>query len=261
MGIIRPLPKWPSKFSGLVGSFQFRAYPRKKVVEVGEPVEVVMEIWGNGYVKGYRAPVFSDDRFEVYDEHPQESEEFVAGVYTSKWKMKRTLLPIEAGKHGIEPFSIVVFDPQQEKYIELRSDPLVLRVQGQKENSKASEIESRAKDSTIPSWVEDLPEHRSFSVPPWWSSWVLCIFPMIFWFQKRKKTSSPPQLPHRLPNDPKDKLRVLEQYMQAYMDYCAEYGRSYDHEKIRAAKDVLYSARYGDIDVEDVERTVRMALL
>ena len=31
-------------------------------------------------------------------------------------------------------------------------------------------------------------------------------------------------------------------------------------EKIRAAKDVLYSARYGDIDVEDVERTIRMAL-
>ena len=72
-----------------------------------------MEIWGDGVLQGFRMPTFSDDRFEVFDERPEESASFEKGVYAAKWMMKRTLLPIGGGKQVIDGFSLVVFDPQE----------------------------------------------------------------------------------------------------------------------------------------------------
>ena len=261
MGVIRPLPSAPANFSGLVGSFQFRAYPRKKMVQVEEPVEIVMELWGSGLLSGYRVPGFSDDRFEVFDEHPQEKEEFLEGAYTSKWTMKRTLLPVEAGTHAVEPFSIVIFDPLLEKYVELRSDPMVLRVQGEVQHPAGNEdAKIEKKEMMNPPWVEDLPEHRSVSIPPWWSSWVLCVIPIVWWYRKREKKPSHLPFPLSLPEEPEERWRHLEQFMQQYILHCSDHGLPYDHEKVGKAKKALYAARYGGADAEDVDRIVRAAL-
>ena len=259
MGVIRSLPTPPAQFSGLVGSFQFRAYPRKKVVKAGEPVDVVMEIWGDGALEGFRMPTFSDDRFEVFDERPQETASFVKGAYASKWAMKRTLLPIGGGTQGIDGFSLVVFDPQEEKYVELKSDPIVLRVQGQPIQTKKQEP-PKLVPKEVPSWVEDLPEKRGVPVPPWWSSWVLCMIPMVWMFWTREKDPLPPVFPSTLPNNPEDTLRVLEQYINDYETFCAN-SRVHDvPEQLKEVKESLYAARYGGVDVHDLERQLRASL-
>ena len=259
MGVIRPRPTPPANFSGLVGTFQFRAYPRKKVVQVGEPVDVVMEIWGNGMLEGFRMPTFSDDRFEVFDERPQEKSSFEKGIYTSKWEMKRTLLPIGGGKQAIDGFSLVVFDPTEEKYVELKSDPIVIRVQGEaKKEEKEAVIEEPPKE--VPSWVNELPEHRSTAVPPWWSSWILCVVPIVWIFRKREKEPSPPKLPRSLPVNPEERIRFLEQYISDYEVFCSG-SRTHDvPETLKEVKQALYAARYGGVDVDDLESRVRDVL-
>ena len=259
MGLIRPLPPPPADFSGLVGSFQFRAYPRKKVVNAGEPVEVVMEIWGNGMLEGFRMPVFSDDRFEVFDERPQESASFEKGEYASKWVMKRTLLPIHGGTHAIEGFSLMVFDPQEETYVDLKSDPIVLRVQGEAKEVKNEEIPEETPNE-VPSWVEDLPEHRSIPIPPWWSSWVLCVIPMVWMFRKREIHPKPPVLPHDLPKSPEEKLQFLEQYITDYEAFCVDSKIHNVPDGLKEVKELLYAARYGGLDVDDLESKVRVVV-
>ena len=256
MGVIRSLPPPPQQFSGLVGSFQFRAYPQKKVVQTGEPVDIVMEIWGNGVLEGFRMPNFSDDRVEVFDERPQESSSFENGDYTSKWMMKRTLLPIDGGTQSIDGFSLVVFDPTEEKYVELKSDPIVLRVQGESKKEETVTVREET-PKEAPSWVNELPEHRSTAVPPWWSSWILCVVPIVWIFRKREKEPSPPKLPRSLPVNPEERIRFLEQYISDYEVFCSG-SRTYDvPDTLKEVKEELYAARYGGVDVDDLESRVR----
>ena len=258
MGVIRTRPSPPANFSGLVGSFQFRAYPRKKVVQVGEPVDVIVEIWGDGVLQGFRMPVFSDDRFEVFDERPQESVSFEKGEYSAKWTMKRTLLPIGGGKQAIDGFSLVVFDPKKEAYVELKSDPIVLRVQGEKKETPPKEVDQKPKE--VPAWVEELPEKRSMPVPVWWSAWLLCVVPIVWMFGEREKAPSPPVLPRALPKNPDEKLRFLEQFINDYEVFCAN-SRAHDVPKsLRDVKESLYAARYGGVDVDDLEANIRDVL-
>ena len=259
MGVIRSRPIPPADFSGLVGSFQFRAYPRKKVVEDGEPVDVMMEIWGDGILEGFRMPTFSDDRFEVFDDRPQENASFEKGEYTAKWTMKRTLLPIGSGTQSIDGFSLVVFDPKEEKYIELKSDPMVLHVQGeatQKSLPETPEVVVQA----VPSWVDDLPERRSIPIPPWWSSWVLCMIPILWMFQKRERNPVPPTLPRILPKDPEEKLRFLEQYIRDYESFFENSNTHAVSDRLKEVKDSLYAARYGGVDADDLEAKLRESL-
>ena len=183
-------------------------------------MDIVMEIWGNGVLEGFRMPNFSDDRFEVFDERPQESSSFENGDYTSKWMMKRTLLPIDGGTQSIDGFSLVVFDPTEEKYVELKSDPIVLRVQGESKKEETVAVREET-PKEAPSWVNELPEHRSTAVPPWWSSWILCVVPIVWIFRKREKEPSPPKLPRSLPVNPEERIRFLEQYLSDYEVFCS----------------------------------------
>ena len=259
MGVIRARPNPPANFSGLVGSFQFRAYPRKKVVKVGEPVDVIMEIWGDGILQGFRMPVFSDDRFEVFDDRPQESASFEKGEYTAKWTMKRTLLPIDGGKQSIEGFSLIVFDPKEEKYVELKSDPIVLRVQGEIKEKKNEEVVQNLQDE-VPTWVEELPEKRSIPFPSWWSSWLLCMIPFLGMLWKREKPPLPPTLPRALPKNPEERLQFFEQFINDYEVFCAS-SRVYTvPESLKEVKDALYAARYGGVDIDDLEVRLRDVL-
>jgi hypothetical protein len=219
----------------------------------------VVDIWGDGVLSGYRLPPFVDENFEVFDERPSIEESFIEGVYKAKWNMNRTLLPISAGKHVIQPFSIQVFDPQQEKYIRLQSDPVVVHVQGVLKERTEKEEKEQSVDA--PLWVEELPERRSMSLPPWWLTWSLAIIPIFLIWRRREHTEKVPQYPRELPEDTEERLSVLEHSLSDFVYYCSKNQVSYSEEKVQRAQEILYVSRYGGGEVGEVELLVQEAMV
>lgn len=258
LGVIRPLPPPPSGFSGLVGQFFFRVYSKKRVMEQGSPVQLVMEIWGNGVVQGGTLPSFSSDDFEVFDEEPTIEESFVDGVYTSKMTMIRTLLPLGGGKYTIAPFSLTTFDPVQERYVQLQSDPIIIQVQGEPVKAKDRE---KIDEPQIPAWVERLPVSKSVPILPWWITWVMAIFPLFRLVFRKKQTTSPPSIPSVLPTDPQERLVILSQVLHDFLFYVEHHDVLYDQDKLLAAQESLYLVRYGGATVEGVEELIRSAMV
>ena len=256
--MIRPLPPAPPQFSGLVGQFFFRVYSKKRVVEQGQPVELVMEVWGDGVVQGVSMPSFVSEDFEVFDEEPTLEESFVDGVYASKWTMIRTLLPIGGGRYTIAPFSLTTFDPVQGQYVQLQSDPIIIQVQGE----AATEKEAQTREEvSVPAWVEGLPESTDTTIPPWWITWVVAIFPLARIVFRKKDTPVPPILPSRLPTDPQERLAVLSRIFHDFCIYVEQNDVSCDQGKIVKAQEALYLARYGGETMDGVEECIRSAMV
>jgi len=258
LGIIQPLPLGPADFSGLVGDFSFRVYPKKRVVSISEPIELVFEIKGDGNLMGYRFPAWNHPGFEVFDDQPVLKQNFSKGIFSSSWVMTRTLLPNSGGDYTLEPFSLLVFVPQKQDYVRLQSDPIRLRVQGE-ESAMVSPVEE--KEIAPVQWVQELPTSRTLGIPPWWMTWVLCVFPLWFWWKRERPEENIPALPTSMPSTEQAQLQILEDCLERFVQYCTERQLKINIEALDIAKQKLYLARYGGAKVDDVVETVRRAMV
>jgi hypothetical protein len=120
----------PENFSGLVGrglTISLRA--DKQVVQTGDPVNVVLEVAGEGNFKTMAAPQIPPmNGFKVY-ESGSSSELFKNDyVVSGRKRIEVVLIPQVEGSTAIPAVQLSYFDPTTREYKTIQSDPVQLDV-------------------------------------------------------------------------------------------------------------------------------------
>lgn len=126
---VKPLPApRPADFHGAVGSFTLSSDLSKAEVEVNDAVNLTFNIKGSGNLNLAGEPVINFPQgIEKYDpEVTVRSSGTASGTKTFKY----LLIPRNTGTFDIPPVSYTVFDPQQQKYVTLRSEGYSITVTG-----------------------------------------------------------------------------------------------------------------------------------
>ncbi|HVS65165.1 MAG TPA: BatD family protein [Thermoanaerobaculia bacterium] len=127
---VKPLPKAPPGFSGLVGRFDLSVEISKRSLEVNESATLTMRVSGTGNVQLLHAPELPElPAFKVYEDKPAGRIDR-SGLDLSGSKTYRTaLVPLAPGEHRIPGLSLITFDPESEQFRTAKSQPIVLDVQ------------------------------------------------------------------------------------------------------------------------------------
>ncbi|MDR1985017.1 MAG: BatD family protein [Prevotellaceae bacterium] len=120
---VKDLPSGaPSSFTGAVGNYTMTAKLSKDKVTANDAVSVNVKINGTGNFNLIGAPhiTFPHD-FETYDSNKTISANSVNFEYQ--------LVPRSAGTFTIDPVMFSYFNPSEEKYVTLTSNPMVIEVE------------------------------------------------------------------------------------------------------------------------------------
>ena len=125
---VAPLPEGaPSGFANAVGDFTIgSAISQTEVVE-GEPLSLDIVVNGRGNLDNLKAPVMVEtDGWKVYDasaeQRGEERRELNGNV-----AFRQFIRPLEM-KSAIPPFKLVFFDPEQEVYKTVMTEPIALNM-------------------------------------------------------------------------------------------------------------------------------------
>lgn len=126
---VKPLPEpRPADFHGAVGSFTLTSDMSKSEVEVNDAVDLIISIKGSGNLNLAGEPVINFPQgIEKYD---PEVTVRSSGTASGSKTFKYLLIPRNSGTFEIPPVSYTVFDPQQQKYVTLRSEGYSITVTG-----------------------------------------------------------------------------------------------------------------------------------
>ena len=129
---VKPLPAGaPASFEGAVGQFRLDSNASPRRAEVGEAVEVIASVAGDGNLATMNAPtmkapasvtVFGPDASDRFDRTGRRLDGQKTFVYT--------LVPQEPGSHTVPETPWTYFDPEAAQYRTLRIRPVPLEVEG-----------------------------------------------------------------------------------------------------------------------------------
>lgn len=127
---IRPLPQEgrPDNFSGLVGRFGLRAKPSARELALGDSLTLEVRLVGDGRINGVSLPPLESDDFQVYDDSPEYSAAVIDGRYQAGAVFRRAVVPTREGELTVPPIELSVFDPDEGRYVSLRTDPVSISV-------------------------------------------------------------------------------------------------------------------------------------
>ena len=128
----RPLPPGaPESFAGAVGHYAMSAEVSRTEVEVGEPLQLVLRISGQGNLAMLEGPsVELPGAFEAYDPEIQTSIASGGDLVQGSKTFTYLLVPRSNGAFAIAPVLFTYFDPRAEKYHTLRADVPMIRATG-----------------------------------------------------------------------------------------------------------------------------------
>jgi hypothetical protein len=138
---VLPLPRAgrPDGFDGVVAEdLTLSMAADKQVVQVGEPVNLAIELNGRGNLKTVAPPKLPDmESFKVY-ESGAHADVFKKGyVVSGRKKYDFVVVPKNQGKYTIPAVELPYFDPARKRYFVARSHPVRLDVQpGAKEEGR-----------------------------------------------------------------------------------------------------------------------------
>lgn len=132
---VRPLPQSgrPASFVNAIGTaFSLNVQASRTVAQVGDPIELKIEVRGDGRLEGLSLPRLDVDGgldpqlFSVPDETP-------AGLFDTEGKVKTFTVTVRlesAEAREIPPLPLSYFDPVAAEYRTIRSQPIALSVAG-----------------------------------------------------------------------------------------------------------------------------------
>lgn len=128
---VKPLPEVgkPSNFDGAVGDFSFRVKSNKTTLNANESAQITAKIGGLGNLKLISLPKIDAPKgIELYQPEHQEN------IHTTIQGLKGTIsdiytiVPQFKGKFKIPSLSFSYFNPKDEQYYTLNSEPIILNV-------------------------------------------------------------------------------------------------------------------------------------
>jgi len=139
--VVLPLPAAgkPAGFSGVVAeNLTLMLSAEKNLLQVGEPVNVTIEINGIGNMKTVAAPPLEGlDGFKTYESGSHFDVFKKQYVVSGRKRYDYVLIPQSPGRQTIPPVSLSYFDPVAKRYLVAQSLPVQLDVQpGTKEEGR-----------------------------------------------------------------------------------------------------------------------------
>ncbi len=122
---VRPLPDSgrDAAFGGAVGTFTARARVSPARVTSGAPARIVLEIEGDGDLQGFDPP-------RPADSAALHVEGVLDEIRDGRRVVTYVVLAGSGGTHTLPPLEFTAFDPAQERYVVVRTEPLVLAIEG-----------------------------------------------------------------------------------------------------------------------------------
>ena len=128
---VRPLPPGaPAGFDGAVGDYSIEASVDSDRLSGGEPATVTITIRGAGNIDalpGPDTPASTDWRF--FSQGSDSSSQVFRGVLRGSKTFEFLLLPNNDGALQIPSFEYVYFDPDEETYVTLSTDPIRVEIE------------------------------------------------------------------------------------------------------------------------------------
>jgi len=284
---IRPLPDEgkPAGFAGLIGHFSLSVQPSASAVKLGESLTLDVELSGDGSLTGFHLPSpAADAGYRVYDADPTVSAEVDEGNFIAKASFRLAVVPEHEGTLTIPGLHVPYFDPEKGGYAWLDSGPVQIDVQpGEANAGKVTSYAGQDAGARPPAALgEDiLPvsgEARigdralgaallRYLVPPAVPALGLVGLELARALGRRRKDpwDELAKSLAKLPTDPRERLGALEQIFReaagirlkrppAGLDRGAVATLGEDARTLYAD---LEAARYGGLDVENLEARVR----
>ena len=122
-------PNAPSSFSGAVGNFTMSVDAKPKTVQVGDPITVTSTLTGRGNFDRMTGPVLEDERgWHKYPPSAKFKKDDDVGI--SGEKTFEMVIAANEKKSAVPPLVFAYFDPAKENYVTLRSDAVLITVEG-----------------------------------------------------------------------------------------------------------------------------------
>jgi hypothetical protein len=184
----------PKGFEQAVGSFSLQATVEEAILAAGDPANVTLTVSGRGNLDSVRVPKLVDaSGWKIYDAVPRQRGVERRGI-TGEVSFGQLIRPLEP-KSLIPPFRLVYFDPDEESYKTLLSEPIKLQVGPAAGGALSPGIQARPMPSEqmgdILSVIEvrGAPSKRFLAALPEWS-WqgvpALIVFGLILSYLARR---------------------------------------------------------------------------
>lgn len=115
----------PVDFSGAVGEFEFKVFADKNVLKASEAAQIKVEVTGSGNLKLFEIPkIITPAELETYT--PEHKEDIITSLNGLKGTISDayTVVPQFKGKYKIPEVSFSYFNPKEEKYSTILSQPV-----------------------------------------------------------------------------------------------------------------------------------------
>lgn len=122
-----PTENKPFNFNGAVGDYKFTVTPSKTDLKANESAQIKVELKGEGNLKLVKLPGISTPTgLEEYEpEHKENIRTTLGGLKGSVYD-QYAVVPQSRGKFKIPGVSFSYFNPKEEKYYQVETEPIVL---------------------------------------------------------------------------------------------------------------------------------------
>ncbi len=133
----------PINFSNLVGQFAIFASMGKDEVDVGDSATLTVTVSGKGNARDIPEPKLElRDNFKVYPDQPEFKLETEGNKIAGKKIFRFAVVPLREGKATIPPIHLTYFNPEQKKYADETTKPLMVRVRPSKTKDQLNAVEA-----------------------------------------------------------------------------------------------------------------------
>lgn len=116
----------PPDYAGAIGRFSMRVTAKPARVEQGQPVTLAISITGSP-LEGVAGPDLTSQP-ELASRFDYTGEELVGDLEGGAKVFRRAIFPKQVGEQTIPPLSWCYFDPRDERYVVVTSDPIRITV-------------------------------------------------------------------------------------------------------------------------------------
>ena len=134
----------PFNFTGAVGDFDFSVTPSKTELKSNESTQIKVELKGKGNLKLIKLPgIETSNGLEVYDPEHKENIKTTLGGLSGSIYDQYAVVPQARGKFKIPGVSFSYFNPKEEKYYSVDTEPIMLNALSGVELSDESVVSNK----------------------------------------------------------------------------------------------------------------------
>lgn len=124
-----PIDGKPEGFTGAVGDYNFTVTASKDILRANETTQIDVEVNGKGNIKLFEIPkITTPSELEVYTPERTDKVRTSSRGLSGKIKDSYTVVPEYKGKYKIPEVNFSYFNPEEEKYVTITAEPLIIDV-------------------------------------------------------------------------------------------------------------------------------------